>query len=990
MRYAITSVDNIYPLNTKAEVLDMISRFSNIKEYFKEEVAKNLYEVANEMNIMIPNNSEIYRFISLKNESVDKSNVFECEYYYVSSSELEEDSTFDDISKMSKSINKAIERSDIFKSNTSLNPNSDDGKSFTTNLYSCIKIDGNTFGFIKIALLNVIYYNRYTFNYEIIKVIDFDINSIYKSQTSNNLDEEIDIENDIDFYYLGESTELQKKTLKDSDYGIPELKKFPMHDKKHVLLAIKFFNTYVGTKYEKELADNINKKIIEFEIDDSEIHMTKVNQFTKYYKPYHKETLEEELISLSETHDIVNMYHLSQSNLDDVKVKPSIPDNFLTKNGYEENKTSRICFSKDIDGCLRGLSQNLTNKEFYVHVPLYQRNIKQHIVHPTVDKVPDCKITKEVWITVPVKMKCIGKIKVLKDRGEDGLSYTYGKGKDKHTAELYDWDWIWTEKYNETSLDENYNILNENYNILNENNTVLENIFSNLTKKVKIDRDSKEFIISGFNFNKFLLRVKEIYNHRGLENLFDKKYSLWSEMMFKREVINRKDMKIVNLRVPLFFALEMYKLFLDLSKAYKLPYYEGVSKAIFNKTWINKYLQYEKKYTDLSNLKNIKFTLKDHQRKFVSDYTCYKNIYDLEGYILTFKPGLGKTLTAISLAECLNKEQVIIVCPNTIKENWYYEIKSYFNKYENDKVAKDEIFVLGNNKYSHTNNTKYLIVNMESIEKIFKYVSKNKDTMIIVDESHNFKDYKNKRCKDLLKLKELCKCKDNLMMSGTPIKATPDEIIPSLRMIDPYFTEELAFKYEKSFKSNSTEIANIVRERFNRTMYNSPKDAIKLPEKYIDDLYLNIKNPEPYYINVLNKEIIRLFNINYENELADLNDLRLDFESLILHYSTASKNETKRYLDFINRQVDPSKNENSNISDFRKELYESFLQQCVYNNPNLTNIDRKNTELLISKYIHIRNVAMGKAIGAVLPKARSNCYIDILMKITKNDYKYDK
>lgn len=683
MRYAITSVDNIYPLNTKTEVLNMIDRFSSIKEYFKEEVAKNLYEVANEMNIIIPSNSEIYRFISLKNESVDKSNVFECEYYYVSSSELEEDSTFDDISKMSKSINKAIERSDIFKSNTSLNPNSDDGKSFTTNLYSCIKIDGNTFGFIKIALLNVIYYNRYTFNYEIIKVIDFDINSIYKSQTSNNLDEEIDIENDIDFYYLGESTELQKKTLKDSDYGIPELKKFPMHDKKHVLLAIKFFNTYVGTKYEKELADNINKKIIEFEIDDSEIHMTKVNQFVKYYKPYSKKTLEEsyiinekdiyynkdkfdsgeinlcfitghsgsgkstmgrqmqnkniehyelddllcvkehfslnnlkeygdliysfftgvgkkyyiddteldtfvkenngnyenilfpdfvhhamkyakmhkdtkfvlegvwffiteeynkynnkkpwfepsefkdyafyikgtsmlvskyraskrdsknyddikfskrffmdnwkyyildekniirfrnyfkslmknksineEYFLLNETQNsIVNMYHLSQFNLDNIKIKPAIPDNFLTKNGYEDNKTPRVCFSKSVDGCLRGLSQNLTNKEFYVHVPLYQRNIKSHIVHPTTDKVPDCKITKEVWITVPVKMKCIGKIKVLKDRGEDGLPYTYEKGKNKHTAELYDWDWIWTEKYNGTSLDESLNSL---------------------------------------------------------------------------------------------------------------------------------------------------------------------------------------------------------------------------------------------------------------------------------------------------------------------------------------------------------------------------------------------------------------------------------------------------------------------------------------------------------------------------------------------------
>lgn len=617
MRYAITSVDNIYPLNTKTEVLDMINRFSSIKEYFKEEVAKNLYEVANEMNIMIPNNSEIYRFISLKNESVDKSNVFECEYYYVSSSELEEDSTFDDISKMSKSINKAIERSDIFKSNTSLNPNSDDGKSFTTNLYSCIKIDGNTFGFIKIALLNVIYYNRYTFNYEIIKVIDFDINSIYKAQTSNNLDEEIDIEKNIDFYYLGESTELQKKTLKDSDYGIPELKKFPMHDKKHVLLAIKFFNTYVGTKYEKELADNINKKIIEFEIDDSEIHMTKVNQFLKYYKPYYKETLEEsytinnnlnfstpkelsnwmrknikyknftklmspkevlkekrgschdqvmfelyylskinlkpkalflieynkenkgtdnithslvyyeinnnlywfenawggqeginkvkdlyelksllkelhdknkfgnhkkypelEIVSFKkhkrgetlqelvdiclndniainedysvlneEEHIIPNMYYMSDLNRDNNEIQPTTDYfNLFTKNGIEDVKTPRICFYKDINSYLnKANGDSCINEEIYVHVPIFKRNIKQHIMYPTRSKLSENDIlSKERWITVPIKVKCIGKIRVVKnENNQSNMFYTYE----------------WIEKYNGTSLDESLNSL---------------------------------------------------------------------------------------------------------------------------------------------------------------------------------------------------------------------------------------------------------------------------------------------------------------------------------------------------------------------------------------------------------------------------------------------------------------------------------------------------------------------------------------------------
>lgn len=79
-------------------------------------------------------------------------------------------------------------------------------------------------------------------------------------------------------------------------YGIPELKKYPMNDVKHVLLAIKFFNHYVGTKHEKSLADRINDRIQYFKIPDSDIKMTDKNQFKKYYVPYKgKNTKQEDL-----------------------------------------------------------------------------------------------------------------------------------------------------------------------------------------------------------------------------------------------------------------------------------------------------------------------------------------------------------------------------------------------------------------------------------------------------------------------------------------------------------------------------------------------------------------------------------------------------------------------------------------------------------------------------------------------------------------------
>ena len=65
-------------------------------------------------------------------------------------------------------------------------------------------------------------------------------------------------------------------------YGVPELKKFPMPDKKHVKSAIRFFN-YVDPKYEKELAEAIIEKAEEFGLDlESDISVGDENRFQKY------------------------------------------------------------------------------------------------------------------------------------------------------------------------------------------------------------------------------------------------------------------------------------------------------------------------------------------------------------------------------------------------------------------------------------------------------------------------------------------------------------------------------------------------------------------------------------------------------------------------------------------------------------------------------------------------------------------------------------
>lgn len=70
-----------------------------------------------------------------------------------------------------------------------------------------------------------------------------------------------------------------RKALKDSDFGLPDKKKYPMPDESHVRSAIRFFN-HVSSEDEAELARNIKKKIKQFGMT---VNVGEENRFSKYY-----------------------------------------------------------------------------------------------------------------------------------------------------------------------------------------------------------------------------------------------------------------------------------------------------------------------------------------------------------------------------------------------------------------------------------------------------------------------------------------------------------------------------------------------------------------------------------------------------------------------------------------------------------------------------------------------------------------------------------
>ena len=133
-----------------------------------------------------------------------------------------------------------------------------------------------------------------------------------------------------------------------------------------------------------------------------------------------------------------NLYFLSKTNMDGRTLTPRIPNNYFTTNGFEDNKTSRVCLAKSIDGALMGITVRFKGQKLFVHVPVNNINT----IQPTTKQVPDCKITTEVWSTEDVTLKCIGEILVIDDKGLDGHSFKYGN----NTSELYDWNWKWIKR----------------------------------------------------------------------------------------------------------------------------------------------------------------------------------------------------------------------------------------------------------------------------------------------------------------------------------------------------------------------------------------------------------------------------------------------------------------------------------------------------------------------------------------------------------------
>jgi len=198
--------------------------------------------------------------------------------------------------------------------------------------------------------------------------------------------------------------------------------------------------------------------------------------------------------------------------------------------------------------------------------------------------------------------------------------------------------------------------------------------------------------------------------------------------------------------------------------------------------------------------------------------------------LLADEMGLGKTIQTIGVINLNPKiNNVIVVCPASLKINWRRELEKWL-------VRPYSISVL-DTKNKNTD-ADIIICNYEMLSK-FKDVLDSKWDLLIVDECHYIKNYKTKRSQSVQQIAG--NSTDRIFITGTPIVNRPSElysIISTLgfRMGFWDYMKKYANAYQTQFgwdmsgASNLSELQELLRK--NIMVRRLKKDVLtELPPK---------------------------------------------------------------------------------------------------------------------------------------------------------------
>lgn len=198
----------------------------------------------------------------------------------------------------------------------------------------------------------------------------------------------------------------------------------------------------------------------------------------------------------------------------------------------------------------------------------------------------------------------------------------------------------------------------------------------------------------------------------------------------------------------------------------------------------------------------LKRPLRDYQKTAV-DFLEYNRGCGL----IADEMGLGKTMVAISYADLIKANRILVVCPANVKYTWQEEILL-------TSLNPGKIKILEGRKEKHKQNTKLIgnerwaIINYDILLYRIKELKNFPWDLIVFDESHYIKNYDAKRTKASRELF----APNRIALTGTPILNRAEEFWTTLSWLNPeewgkdhYAFREFKCRYGENFYGVSKE-----------------------------------------------------------------------------------------------------------------------------------------------------------------------------------------
>jgi superfamily II DNA or RNA helicase len=366
-----------------------------------------------------------------------------------------------------------------------------------------------------------------------------------------------------------------------------------------------------------------------------------------------------------------------------------------------------------------------------------------------------------------------------------------------------------------------------------------------------------------------------------------------------------------------------------------------------------------------------------HQEQFLKLYKKNKLKYHLNGFLLAATAGSGKTMTSFYLHELLNKKKMIVICPaNALEQVWLKHIQEKVYNYKKKNIT----YSTSRDNLNFEN--EFLVIHYEYLEKALpRLLTLNyKDTLIVIDESHNFNEITSNRTKTLIEFCRESNCQDILALSGTPIKASPQEAIPVFSCIDRLFTQEVIDGFKKIYRQNNNRGVDILENRLGIISFKVQKSELGLKEPIFHDIKIKIKNGDYYTLDAIAirmKEFVDKQTKLYNDRFKDTEALYL--KGLILYEENLPYFNNKDYVSFHNKLKLVRSSGGRFLEEGVISYVNSYELNKIYN--YLFTVDKefaKKWKDIRSEYKYPNLKIQGECLGVIVSGSRVDCHVDMI------------